>query len=301
MQHRQVEAFRYVMVAGTTKGAAEIMHISQPAISRLIADLEISLGFKLFDRTGGRLAPTSNALRFLEAVDQYYTGMDRLSNVAQQIRRERPADLKVASTPALSTYFFPQVISKFRERYEDVELVVENMSSAEIVNRLQLNLTQMGVTLAFPEMAGIQQVPIARASHVCAMHQSHPLARKDCITPQDLQGENVLKILPSGLASWKRVEQALAFSGVEYSQSIGIQNSHTGYSLIAHNLAVALIEPFAASVWRCNGVVIRKFLPDVSYSYVVAYSKLKDMPPELQEFLRLTQLHFMGSEYGVVT
>lgn len=86
IRYRQVEAFRGVMITGTTIGASHLMAISQPAVSRLIADLEYGLKFKLFDRHKGRLVPTAKALRFYHGVEQFYMGLEQLDLVAEEIR-----------------------------------------------------------------------------------------------------------------------------------------------------------------------------------------------------------------------
>ncbi|MBB4301015.1 DNA-binding transcriptional LysR family regulator [Rhodobium orientis] len=273
MRYRQIEAFRYVMVTGTTTGAADAMAITQPAVSRLIADLEADLGFRLFNRVKGRLAPTTEALRFYQGVEQFYMGLDHVERVAEQIRTQRPADLKVCATPALATYIFPEAVKRFRVDHPEVSLVIEGFSSSEIVTRLQTHLSHLAVTLAFPEVTGIVQEPLMEASHVCAVHESHPLARKDVVTPEDFIGEDVLRILPSGLVNWNRVAKILTDAGVDYERGIGIQNSHTGYGLVAAGLAIALIEPFAAPTWLNNGVVIRPFEPKVTFQYVIAHAQ----------------------------
>jgi len=61
MRIRQLEAFRAVMLCQTVTKASEMLHISQPAATRLIADLEESIGFTLFERIRGRLIPTPEA------------------------------------------------------------------------------------------------------------------------------------------------------------------------------------------------------------------------------------------------
>lgn len=271
MRYRQIDAFRNVMVTGTTTGAASSMAITQPAVSRLVADLEADLGFKLFERFRGRLLPTPDAMSFYQAVDQFYMGFDRLERVADQIRTQHHADIKVCATPALSTFVFPEAIKRFKEQYPAVHLLVESFSSSEIVTRLQTHMAHLSVTQAFPEVAGIAQETLIEADHVCAVHHTHSLAKKDLVTAEDLAGEEVLTILPSGLVNWNSVEQVLKSAGIDYKKSIGIQNSHTGYSLVAANLAVALIEPFASSAWLKNGVVIRPFKPSITFRYVLAY------------------------------
>jgi len=296
MKHRQIEAFRYTMITGTTTGAAETMSITQPAVSRLISDLEASLRFQLFTRVKGRLKPTTEALRFYEAVTKFYTGFDHLELVAEQVRKQKPADLKICATPALSTFFFPKAVKRFKASHPGVNFLIEGFSSSEIISRLQTRLTHLAVTLAFPELPGIVQEPLVEAAHVCAMHHTHPLAQKSRITAEDLRGESVLNILPTGLVDWNKVAKALGDAGVDYQNGIGIQNSHTGYSLIAENLAVALIEPFAASTWERNGVITRPFDPAVNFTYVIAYTHDRRHTNEMILFSEI--LHELCEGFG---
>ncbi len=66
MNPRQITAFRATMRSGSITGAAKLLFVSQPSVSRLIADLEIEVGFPLFTRTGHGLAATLEARRFFQ-------------------------------------------------------------------------------------------------------------------------------------------------------------------------------------------------------------------------------------------
>jgi DNA-binding transcriptional LysR family regulator len=79
---RQIEAFRALMLAGTTTAAAEVMRVTQPAVSRLLADLQAALKLTLFDRRGTRLVPTSEALALYDEVQRSFVGLDRIAAVA---------------------------------------------------------------------------------------------------------------------------------------------------------------------------------------------------------------------------
>lgn len=68
MKWRQLQPFRETMMTGTASGAAEVLGISQPAISRLLDQLETALSLTLFDRSSGRLVPTAEAHLFYEEV-----------------------------------------------------------------------------------------------------------------------------------------------------------------------------------------------------------------------------------------
>ena len=76
---RQLEAFRAVMHAASVTQAAEVLRISQPAVSRLIASLEQDLGFALFSRRRGRLLPTPESTFLLGEVER------AISNLAHQV------------------------------------------------------------------------------------------------------------------------------------------------------------------------------------------------------------------------
>ncbi len=287
MKHRQVEAFRYVMQTGTTAQAANLMSVTQPAVSRLIADLEYHLEFKLFERSNGRLHPTPEATQFYSAVDRFFIGIEELEHSAQLLRDRSPTSLKVFATPALSTSIVPKAISRFRKLHANVAIQLESASYTRIALRLQTHQASLGITHAFPDLPGLTQETFLRVSHVCAMHASHPLASKDVIVPQDLEGENVLRILPEGEVDWDDTMAILKNAGVRFNSDIATQSSHTGYALIAENLALGLIEPFAAHPWRKNGVVTRPFEPRLDFTYVVARPELQPVSSIVKEFMTI--------------
>ena len=82
LTHRQIEVFRAVMVSGHVTRAAEVLHTSQPTVSRELARLEQVLGIELFERVKGRLRPTVRALALLEEVELSYVGLDRIAATA---------------------------------------------------------------------------------------------------------------------------------------------------------------------------------------------------------------------------
>ena len=106
MKLRQLEAFRAVMLCATVTRASEMLHISQPATTRLLADLEISLGFALFKREKKRLHPTAEAQALFEEVQRSLLGMDRIARAADEIRPspEAPRNAPCWKATLTSTY-----------------------------------------------------------------------------------------------------------------------------------------------------------------------------------------------------
>jgi hypothetical protein len=71
---RQIEAFKAVIEFGTVSRAAEVLNVSQPAVSKLLTHLEAATGLKLFDRRQGRLATTPQGMRLYEEIERIFAG-----------------------------------------------------------------------------------------------------------------------------------------------------------------------------------------------------------------------------------
>ena len=107
---RQIEAFRAVMQAGTVTAAAEVLHTTQPSVSRLLAQLARETRLTLFDHHQGRLRPTPEAQALLMVVERHFEGMDAIALQIGAIRRSGVGSLRVGCTPALALSVLPQVV-----------------------------------------------------------------------------------------------------------------------------------------------------------------------------------------------
>ena len=287
MRFRQVEAFRNVMLCGTTSAAASEMNVSQPAISRLISDLEFSLGFTLFDRRKGRLKPTLEAIEFFGAVEESFLGFDKLEYLAEQIRTKQPKQLKISCTPSLASSLLPLVLLEHRKYHPDERVIIYTDNIAPLITKLQSNSIDIAIGLEFPDLIGVNSENIGSARFVFAAHKDHPLAKKDIITAEDLAGETVLSVISDKQPNyWNKISESLESVGSSLKRTIDIDAAHTGYSMIAAGMAVGVIEPFSARVWCGRDVITRRFEPLVSYTYDLAYPTGTRYHPSLISFAK---------------
>src|SRR6201994_2843499 len=110
---RQVEAFRATMLTGSVTEAAALMKVTQPAVSRLLRDLQALLKMELFERRGTGLVPTAAAMALYTEVERSFVGLERITAAAEEIRYRRIGALKVAALPALVNGYLPRVIGGF--------------------------------------------------------------------------------------------------------------------------------------------------------------------------------------------
>ena len=86
MRLRHIEVFHAVYSSGSVTRAAEILNVSQPSVSKVLAHAEQQLGFQLFERVRGKLIPTHEAEQLFQLVLQVNDSVDRLRQAAAQLR-----------------------------------------------------------------------------------------------------------------------------------------------------------------------------------------------------------------------
>ena len=102
INHRQIEAFRAVFQTASITAARALMGITQPAISRLIRDLEAETALTLFDRSAGKLLRPPMPSPCSEKCERSYQGLDRVARAAAALGRRREGALRIAASVAPS-------------------------------------------------------------------------------------------------------------------------------------------------------------------------------------------------------
>ena len=112
---RMIEAFRAVMITGGITKAAEMLHISQPSVTRLIHDLEATLDLSLFEPDGRRIKPTNDAAVLFEEVEYSYAGLSRIEAAGRQLTQNKTRTLRVSCMPAVGLSVLPAAVHKLIE------------------------------------------------------------------------------------------------------------------------------------------------------------------------------------------
>lgn len=288
MRMRQVEAFRALMISGTVTEAASSLGITQPSASRLIAELETTVGFKLFTRAGGRLVPTPEALQFHHEVERTFMGLSRLEQSARRIKESRTGALTVHCAPALSYTILPGIIGRFKKQHPDVVVTLEVRSPAIIFEALERHETDIAITNMGADLPGVTQELLLDARFICAVPDGHFLAGEEVITPEMLVNECLIGLSSEGAFSWQRIDAAFASRNVPLKQIVFTQRSMAAYAMVAEGIGCSILEPFSARHWENNGVAIRNFEPAVRLAFSICYPSHKIRSGLAQEFGRIT-------------
>lgn len=287
MNLRQLEAFRAVMTAGSITHAAQTMHLSQPAVSKLIADLEHSVGFKLFVRTkGSALTVTPEAESFFHEVDRSFIGIEALKRTATGIRNLASGSLHIASLPALSFSFLPRVIGGFRKSYPGVSIRLYTFSSSTVRQWLANQQFDVGLASRAHEIPGVSSTTFLRSVGACVLAPGHRLANRDVIEPADLAGEPFISLM-SGDQTRRRIDRAFEDAGVERDLVVETQYAQTVCGLVMQGVGCSIVNPAAAADFVAQGLVIRPFKPRIEFEYMLHTPSLRPLSQTALRFIEL--------------
>lgn len=183
---RQIEVFRAVMLTGSISGAARLLAVSQPAISRLLAYTEDRLGLQLFARIKGRLKPTPEARRLFEEVDQVYQGVQRINELAQNLLNRTTGRLSLVSSPSLGEAVVPDALALFRRNHPEVQIEVNTPTLSELVRQVATNQADIGLSAMPVDHPNVLASVVAESRLVCVCRKEHPLATRESVQVADL-------------------------------------------------------------------------------------------------------------------
>ncbi|WP_321340306.1 LysR substrate-binding domain-containing protein [Breoghania sp.] len=277
---RQIEAFNAVMQAGSVTQAAEALFVSQPAVTKLVQAFEKSCGFKLFQRSQGRLVPTPEARRLFAETHTFMTGVGRIENTALAIKNSQQGDLTAVAFPALSMRLMPWCAARYLSDKPDVRFSVLTRNSIDVPNSMISHAADFGLSLLPTRESTIVCQPFRRIMMVCALPSGHPLTESAQISPQQLENEEIV-CLGRDDQSRMVVEEAFARYGIKIGGRYEVQMADAACMLVAEGAGIAIVPSIASVGWeRHEGIVFRPLSVRVSMD-VWLYTPTWDQPPTL--------------------
>ncbi|MDP9513495.1 LysR family transcriptional regulator [Pseudomonas protegens] len=261
---RHIEVFRAIMQAGSVTGAARLLFTSQPTVSRELARLEALSGLRLFDREGGRLLPTAQALLLLEEVERAYVGLERINSVAQSIRRFEHGQLSLSCLPLFSQTLLPRVCQRFLQAHPGIGLSITAQESPLLEESLSAQRHDLGLTESEHLPRGTQGELLFCADMVCILPDDHPLLARPRLASEDFRGQNFINL--SGLDIYRQtLDEHFRQAGVDRRVVVETTNAASVCAMVRQKLGVAIINPLSAMEEVGRGLAIRPLQLSVPY------------------------------------
>lgn len=259
---RQIEVFRAVMVTGSISGAARLLRVSQPAVSRLVAHTEDRLRARLFERVKGRLHPTPEARRLFQDVDEVYRGVQRVNDLARDLLRRSTGYLSVVASTSPGYTLVPKAIAELRRRQPEVLFRFEILTMEEIIRQLMSGHADVALTILPITHPNLQATSIADSRLVCIAPAGHPLERLTQVTAKDIAAYPLIGY-SSESPYGALVSQVFKDSDHQPDIAIEVRLTQVACSLVAAGAGIALVDEFALRGDQIPGLVIRSVDPPV--------------------------------------
>ena len=292
LTHRQLEGFRAVIKTGKVTAAANALNTTQPSVSRMIADLESATGFKLFNRQGRQLIPTSEALALYEEVERSFVGLSEISRVVEDIRDFRKGSLLIAGMPALSLQFLPQAIATFIKQEPGITVALRARSSQAVVQHLSSQQFDLGFAEHSSEHPAVNRSQTWHGAMQVILPIGHPLCTKTHIEPTDLHEQPLISQGiedPTQLA----IDRLLMAEDVRPRFVAEAQLSASICEMVANDVGLSIIEPVTALYFANLGkVVSRPLAPEILFQYELLIPALREPSRVATQFLEVVDTQF---------
>lgn len=280
---RQVEAFRALMLTSSTTRAAEVMHVTQPAISRLVKDFQTQIGLVLFERDGNRLTPTADALALYAEVERSYVGLDRIAQAAKHIQEHRGGRLRITGMPALTNGMLPRLAGHFLGQHPRADIAMFGLMSHVVLDWVISEQCDMGFAAGPIEHPLAVSEPLPTVRYVGVVPSGHPLARKRVLRPEDYRDEPYIALGPTTPSKF-RMDELFARESVPRRIRAETPLSEIACAMVSSGQGISVVDPFTAREFERRGVVARRFLPAVEFQVTLLYSRRRGLSPLAREF-----------------
>jgi DNA-binding transcriptional LysR family regulator len=263
MRLRHIEVFHAIMQVGTISGAAQVLHISQPAVTKVLQHAELQLGMPLFERVRGKLYPKPEAHRLFVETEKLHRDLQGIRRLAATLKSRAGETVRLVSTPTIAISVLPAALTAWRRDFSETRCELATFHTSEIVNALRLGEADLALSLQDPRHPGIEAEPIAQGC-LTVMAPQGTWSEAECrqpVTPHELTGE--LIGLADGDPLGELVVAACEDQDVHPTFHTVVQTYQIARSLVEAGAGSAVLDPFTAASAASNKVQCRPWAPEV--------------------------------------
>ena len=258
MNLRQMEVFRAVMYSGGVNSAAELLHVSPPAISKVLAQATKASGLVLFERVKGRLIPTPEAQALYKEIDTLWHGVEKVRDTSRELAEGAQTTLRLVCSASLAPYLVSRTVAKLYERFPRLHCRVQVVAPDVINQQLLDRVSHLGIALAPHDHPNLETVKGYQCGLACVMRSDHPLAKKKLIKPDDLAGERVISS-PESTPFGQTLRRAFGAAGAKMHRDFECTSSTTACWFAQAGVGIAVVDQVAIAGGLLAGLEVRPF------------------------------------------
>ncbi|KVM60343.1 LysR family transcriptional regulator [Burkholderia ubonensis] len=221
MNFTHLAAFFAVVETGSVTAAAERIHVSQPALTREIKELEDRLGVSLFERLPRGMQPTEAGSMLASYAAQIFSLADAAETTIGEFAGLERGHLVFGASRTIGVFVLPHILHEFGQRYPGVSVEMSVSNTEEIEGGVSSGSHQIGFVEGSVNESAFEAQPVGRDELIAVASPSHPLAGKRRVSASALIHAGLVTREP-GSGTRRAVEQAYAAHGLELKAMLSI-------------------------------------------------------------------------------
>jgi len=286
---RQIRAFHATILSGSVSKAATSLSLTQPAVSKLLKNLEETVEYQLFERTRGRINPTPEARYLFQEVDSILSQIGRLDDLFQSASELSQDRVKIGSIAGPSNFFIPYVLGKYLETNDNIRTSIITRGSPAISDAVACQSLDIGIIDAtgISPRYEVNPLPI---SYFCAMPCDDPLAEKEYITPHDLDGKPLIS-LPKGQIFYELMAAIFLKENATFNVVHEIFVHMPAISMVSQGLGYAFVDTLNrwsyAEYLDREEVIFKPFKPVIKENLTIITPTIRPLSGAILELAAL--------------
>ena len=271
----EIRVLRYFLAVVREEGinrAAEVLHITQPTLSRQLSQLEEEVGVKLFHRGAKKITLTNEGILLRRRAEEILSLVDRTERELIEQDEFVEGRIVIGCGELAAVQVLPEIIESFRERYPLVTYDIFTGNADLVKEQMEKGLIDIGVLLEPIDMEKFDFIRLTgKERWVVLMRPDNPLAEKAAVSAKDLEGLSL--ILPrrtnvqNELSNW--FGDSLKNTQILFTSNL----STNGAIMVEKGLACSLVIEGSVPFWDKEKIVYRSLLPELTANSVLAWKK----------------------------
>ena len=231
--------------------AAEVLHTSQPGVSKQIKALEDELGVQVFVRHGKRLVEITQPGKAVIAIaERILAEAQNLRRAGEEFANEKLGTLTIAATHTQARYALPQPVAAFKKRYPKVQLHIHQGNPTQICEQVLAGEADMAVaTEMISSTEGMVSLPVYQWNRCVVVPLKHPLLRQSPLTLEKL-AEYPIVTYDIAFANRSLVQKAFESRGLKPQVVLSAQDSDVIKTYVELGLGVGILAKMAFDAKR---------------------------------------------------
>lgn len=274
------------MECGSVTEAAKKMHITQPAISRLIKGLEEELDVKLFHRQRKRLMPTPGAELIYREAQRILAAIDDFPRLAQDIRSHVGARLRIITMPRAGRCLVVPALNRFSAEYPSIHHTVEVQARVDMELWISRQQFDVGIGALPAVHDALVTEELCSAPLAAVMSPNHPFAGRESLTVKDIADEPLVALKP-GYMLRRYMDDLFESAGIKPYIRTECANSMLACDLAASGVGMMICDTLSMTTFGALQTAVVPITPAYNVTFGILYPAAREPDDVTRAFTRI--------------